>query len=327
MGPFETGWRDTTARNRLAGEINVVGSYSRNDDWGGAVGMLPRNAVGFESFTTFASPRGDFLVADVQARFVYDERDVTDASWALEVHNAWLRWKLGLGRHLRLGHFSPAYGLEPVTDTHGRLLQTLAMADIGFKHDWGVGYEGFIGALDYRVAAQSGSGMGLDHDDRSYLLSARAGSPESEAIRWGVSALHGRALVSGDQRLLPASRYAEESVQKNRIGADLRYPVGPLSSAMEVSWGEDDSEEVLGATASLRLESVMGTRVSVTAQGRYWSTDPGHGNRTRSQAAVVVAIPVNAASVVRVGYSEDMSVMDGEPRDRIVAAQFYHLGL
>jgi len=311
----------------LAGEINVVGSYSRHDEWGGAVGMLPRNAVGFESFTTFANPRGDFLVADVQARFVYDERDVTDASWALEVHNAWLRWKLGLGRYLRAGHFAPAYGVEPVTDTHGALVQTLAMEDIGFKHDWGVGYEGFIGPLDYRVAAQLGAGMGLDHDHDSYLLSARAGTPEAEPLRWGVSVLQGQTLVSDDRRFLPESRYAEDSVRKQRIGVDLRAPLGPLLSAVEVSWGEDNSDEVLGATASLELESVLGTRMGLIGQGRYWSDDPGHGDHTRAQVVLGLEVPVRAGSVVRLGYFEDLSAMKGEPRDRVVAVQFYHLGL
>jgi hypothetical protein len=289
--------------------------------------MLPRSAIGFESFTTFSGARGDYLFADVQARVVLDDRDETDSEWALEIHNAWLRWKLGLGRHLRVGHFSPAYGLEPVTDTHGTLIQTLAMADIGLKHDWGVGYEGYWGPLDYRTAAQLGSGMGVDHDDDSYLLSARVGSPESETVRWGASLLHGRTLVSADRRLIPAPRYAEDAVQRTRLGVDFRFPVGPFTSAMEASWGQDDSEDVLGGTVTLRLESVLGTRVSVATQGRYWSTDPGEGSKTHSQAAVVAAIPVSAASVVRIGYFEDTSTMGGDERDRMVVAQFYHLGL
>ncbi len=326
MGQSETGFPGTAgASSRISEEVNAVLSYSDQEEWSGSPRMLPRSAIGFENFTTFSDSRGDFLFADLQARVVLDDRDESDSDWALEIHNAWLRWKLGLGRHLRVGHFSPAYGLEPVTDTHGTLLQTLAMEDIGFKHDWGVGYEGYVGPLDYRAAAQLGSGMGVDHDDGSYLLSARVGSPESEAVRWGASVLQGRTLVSADRRLVPAPRYGDDAVQRNRVGVDFRFPVGPFSSEMEASWGEDDSEDVLGGTVTFRLESLMQTRASVAVQGRYWSSDPGR--REHSQGGVVVALPMSAESVVRVGYFEEVSTMDGDERDRMVVAQFYHLGL
>ncbi len=316
-----------TVHSRVAEEVNAVVVYSRADGWGGATGTMPRSGVGMEVYSTLAGARGDVMTSDFQVRIVHDDREASDSEWAVEVHNAWLRWKLGLGRHLRIGHFSPASGLEPVTDTHGTLLQTLAMEDVGFKHDWGAGFEGYVGALDYRLAVQAGSGMGFELNDGSHLLSARIGTPESKTVRWGLSVLQGRSRASSDRRLLPTPRYADVSVDRVRVGMDWRFPVGPLASSIEVSWGENESDEVLGAMAQLGLESLLGTRVGLHAQGRYWSDRPGHGENTRSQAAVVVDVPVSAASVVRFGYIADLSTMGELPHNRMVALQFYHLGL
>jgi hypothetical protein len=312
--------------HRRAGEVNLLGTYSRTDDWGAALPPLPRTGVGAEYFASLAGRRGDFLTVDLQARIAYDARDDTDSTWALELHNAWARWRPGLGRHLRVGHFPPAYGLEPVTDTHGTLLQTLAMQDIGFKHDWGLGYEGLIGPLDYRLAAQLGSGMGIRHEDGSYLLTARIATPESEQVRWGLSLLQGQVLPGSDRRLVPTPRYTADSVRKTRIGADVRLPLGPFSTAAELSLGKNESDEVLGGIAEVRKEFLAGTPASLALQGRYWSDRPGTSSRTRLQAAAVLAYPLSPAATLRIAFFEDVSVLDDVPRERTGALQFYYLG-
>ncbi len=311
---------------RLAPEVSVIGVYSDRDGWESPMAPLSRNGLGGEYFGTFSGPRGDFMRANLQLRVVHDDRDETDSDLALELHNAWLRWSMGLGKYLRAGHFSPAYGLEPVTDTHGTLLQTLAMQDVGMKHDWGIGVEGFVGPLDYRTAVQLGSGMGFGREDKSHLVSARVGSPESRAIRWGLSLLHGRTLVGADRRLIPTPRYAESAIRRSRIGVDLRAPLGPLASSVELSWGENDSEEAWGALGEARLESVAGTHLSLAAQARYWSEHRARGDLDRSQGAAVLALPMSDASTIRLGFFSDISSMGAEPRDRMVVVQFYHVG-
>lgn len=311
----------------LNGEVSLIGGYSKLDEWRGPESRFPKNGAGFEYFATFSGKRGDFLSADLQVRLSHDDRSDTDSEWAFEMHNSWLRWKRGLGSHVRVGHFSPAYGLEPVTDTHGKLLQTLAMQDIGFKQDWGLGYEGLLGPFDYRTAAQLGSGMGIRHEDGSYLLSARLGSPEAKEVRFGISLLHGQVLMSSDRRLVPAPRYSTESIRKSRVGADIRVPLGAVSTSTEVSIGRNESEEVFGVMAEARREYVAGTRAQVAVQGRYWSDDPGRDLRTRAQAAVVVEHPVSSIGVIRLGLFEDLSNLNDMPLDRLLALQFYSLGL
>jgi len=323
----ETDRTGVSVNSRLAAEVNAVGSYSHLDGWGGSRPPLPRNSAGMELFTTFADTRGDFLSADLQVRLASDERARTDSSWAIEVHNAWLRWKPGLGQYLRAGHFSPAYGLEPVSDTHGRMLQTLAMQDIGFKHDWGIGYEGIAGPLDFRTAAQLGSGMGIRYRRNRYLLSARIGSPESDHVRWGISALHGLVFAAYDHRLIPAPEYHTCPVPKDRLGADLRVPVGPVETSTELTWGRDNSSHVLGALTQIRLESVAATRWNLALQGRYWADSLGEGMAEGAQVATVLEYPVSPGSTVRVGYFHDVADMFGAPLDRLAVLQFYHLGL
>lgn len=310
----------------FAPELNLIGSYSQEQGWDGSHQMLPRNSLGFEHYATYANATGDFMRSDLQLRLAYDERDRTDATWAIELHNAWLRWPQGLGQALQVGHFSPAYGLEPVTDTHGALLQTLAGRDLGFKQDWGAAYSTIAGPMDLQAAGQLGSGMGIEHRDDSHLLSLRGGSPESSAVRWGLSLLYGRTLRSPDRRLLPTPRYAADAVRKRRLGADLRLPLGRLDAAAELTLGRDNSEDVLGALVELRAESLVQTRLGAALQARYWSNDPGNSRRTEALAAMVLDLPVVPTWTLRLGLSSQFESMTEQPLDRMVVLQLYHLG-
>ena len=121
-------------------EVNLMGGYSDQESWIGKKGMSLKNSIGFEYFRIFSNDYGDFLTADLQVRLSYDSIESSDDAWAIEIHNAWLDYKLSLGKIFRVGHFDPAFGLEPLMDTHGTLMQSLAVKNIGFKKDWGVGY-------------------------------------------------------------------------------------------------------------------------------------------------------------------------------------------
>ena len=157
------------ASSVFSAEASAVGGYSDGDGWtlNGIGGQT--NSIGFEYLARLSGDRGDFLTFDLQTRLSYDPMRPDDEPWAVEVHNAWVEHKLGLGSNVRAGHFEPAFGLERALDTHGTLLQTLIGEDLGFKHDWGVGYRGILGALDVEAAAQLGSGMGIDRRDGSFL--------------------------------------------------------------------------------------------------------------------------------------------------------------
>ena len=148
---ISTGWmhRPVGADNFYK-EAIIIGGYSVNDQWVDEKNRWPKNSVGFEYYKKFSDEYGDFLTLDLQMRMAYDSSEESPDAFGIEIHNAWLEYKLGLGKSIRFGHFDPAFGLEPVLDTHGTVLQTLAPKNIGFKKDWGVGFyiSGFFSYTD-----------------------------------------------------------------------------------------------------------------------------------------------------------------------------------
>jgi len=213
-------------------EATIIGGYSDKDKWVGKKDMSLKNSIGFEYFRKFSNEYGDFLTFDLQMRMAYDSREDSQDAFGVEIHNAWLEYKLGLGKAVRLGHFDPAFGLEPVLDTHGTLLQTLASKNIGFKKDWGVAYRDLWGDFDYEIAAQLGSGMGINRKDGSFLLTGRISEPQTKATQLGISFLYGRTLQSNQSWTIPAPELVtNESIRKN------------LKLKMQTSYWSNDWEE------------------------------------------------------------------------------------
>ena len=170
-------------------EVNLIGGYSSRQHWIGRSSELV-NSVGFEDYRKFSGDYGDYLTTDLQVRIGYDSLMNSKHAWGLQIHNAWALYKFNYAAKLRLGHFTPAFGLEPQLDTHGTILQTLMSKDINFKKDWGVGFEGSLSKLDYKTALQIGSGMPIYRQDGSYLFTARVGTPTAQSLQFGLSFLY-----------------------------------------------------------------------------------------------------------------------------------------
>jgi hypothetical protein len=162
------------------------------------------SSVGFEYFRKFSNDYGDFLTADLQVRVPYIFGEEFPQSLTIEIHNAWLEYRAGLGKYIRVGHFAPAFGTETETDTHGSLSQTLAMRNVGFKQDWGVGFRSFIGNYDYFLTITSGSGMALRRD--SFLFSGRLSRGSWNELQLAVSFLYGDVHIAKDMATYPVSR-------------------------------------------------------------------------------------------------------------------------
>ena len=107
-------------------EVNLIGGYSDRDHWVGKSNDLT-NSIGFEDYRKFSNAYGDFLTTDLQVRLAYDSTRNAHNAWGIQIHNAWLLYKMNYAAKLRIGHFDPAFGLEPLLDTHGTILQTLMM--------------------------------------------------------------------------------------------------------------------------------------------------------------------------------------------------------
>jgi len=304
-------------------EAIIIGGYSDNDKWLGKKGGL-KNSVGFEYYRKFSNDYGDFLTLDIQMRMAYDSKEDSQDAFGVEIHNAWLEYKLGLGKSIRLGHFDPAFGLEPVLDTHGTLLQTLASKNIGFKKDWGIAYKGLLGDYDYEIATQIGSGMGIRRKDGSFLLTGRISTPQTREFQYGISFLYGQTLESRQSWTIPAPELVSgKSVRKKRIGIDLQCPFGPFDFKGEIAGGDNDGTTVGGALAELGYTVPDLQSLRIKMQGYYWSNHWGGRDSGHLTLSPVLEYKMTSSLTLRLGYFHDIQASDGD-EDKQILLQLYH---
>lgn len=296
------------AASRVVSVEFVLAARSSAAD--GIVAEIPgaqRPAVGIEWFETVSGDYGDIVVFDIQARLSHDPHGPGHRGLGLEIHNAWADLRLGLGRAIRAGHFSPAFGLEPDVDTHGKLLQTLAGRDVGFKKDWGLAWRGVAGEADVTASLQLGSGAFIDRRDGSHLASVRFTAPTGENTLVGVSALRGRVLENPDARTLPAPDPSGPAVERSRIGVDLSHEAGGFRLLAELSAGADDRSAAGGLLTRAELQPRGAPRLEIAVQavllGRH-----GRLSSSRTLAASYQATDrwsLSAALVRETGASAD----------------------
>jgi len=80
-------------------EVNLLGGYSRNDDWVNRTDMF-YSSVGLEDYRRFSNDYGDYLTTDLQMRLAYDSGEDSKDAFALQLHNAWAQFNLGGGKKL-----------------------------------------------------------------------------------------------------------------------------------------------------------------------------------------------------------------------------------
>jgi hypothetical protein len=306
-------------------EVNLLVGYSELDGLVGEKPGVQRNSLGFEYFRKVSNDFGDYLTSDLQVRLGYDSELPADDAWALEVHNAWVEYMPGLGRKIRIGHFSPAFGLEPGVDTHGTLFQTLAGRDIGFKKDWGIAYRGALGLFDYTVAAQIGSGMAIERKDGSYLATARMGTPAGHNLEWGLSILYGEVLQSIEMRTVPRPHISDEAISKCRLGADAQYLRGPFSFKGETTFGRNESNDVVGVLFQTDYTVPSVQTLTLKAQGRFWTDDPGNRESDFATVALGGSYDFMPSWRMRAGVFHDLD-KPGSREDTAVFLQVYYLG-
>jgi hypothetical protein len=306
-------------------EMRLVGGYSDKDKWVGEKGEI-MNSLGFEYFRKFSNEYGDFLTLDLQLRAAYDSMASSEDAFGVELHNAWLEHKFGLGKSVRVGHFAPAFGLEPVVDTHGTLLQTLAEQDIGFKRDWGVDYKGLLGDYDFEFAAQLGSGMGIHREDGSFLLTNRISTPKSGETQVGLSFLYGQTLESSQPWTIPSpDLVSDKSTQKRRIGLDVQRQLGIFDFKAEVAAGDNDGKTVAGGLTEFGYTVPQQQNLKVKMQMSYWSNDWDKKNARDLTLSPVIEYKVNTSSTISLGYFHD--IYSSSDEDRMILLQFYYFGL
>lgn len=305
-------------------EVNLIGGYSHDEGWLNKTEHL-RNSLGIEYFKKFSNEYGDYLTSNFQGRLTYDFSERAKDAWGIEIHNAWLEYQLSLGNKLRVGHFSPAFGLESVMDTHGTLLQTLAMMNVGFKHDWGMAYRSLLGNFDYEVAAQLGYGMAIRDYDDSYLLSGRMGVPPTRDFQYGFSLLYGRVIESTGMALIPRPDI-RAVVLKKRMGVDAQYHLAPYTFKGEVTFGEDDENTVSSLFIQSDYAPPAVQPLAFQFQWKYWIDDIERSDAYTMIWAAGLSYEVSASVTLRAAYTYRFDAM-AENKDNQVFFQFYYFGL
>ncbi len=306
-------------------ELNLIGGYSNTRDWVGTNGKGQKNSVGFEYFKIFSDEYGDTLKLNLQLRFAYDSLADSDDAFGIEVHNAWLEYKLGLGRAIRFGHFDTAFGLEPVLDTHSSLLQTLAFDNIGFKKDWGVGYRTYWGDFDIEMAAQFGSGMGIRYKDHNYLLSTRISSKTESGTEYGISFLHGQTLQSRQSWTIPvADLVSDKSIQRNRMGVDMQRPLGPFRLLSEFAIGDDEGTTVGGGMAQLEYDLPEQENTTLKFQTLAWYDEWNNSDTLKLTLSPVLEHRLSSTWTFRAGYFHDLYHPDDNEQAFLI--QLYYFG-
>ncbi len=307
-------------------EAVIIGGYSEKDQWIGNKDKGVKNSIGFEYYKKFSDEYGDFLTLDLQMRMGYDSRENSADDFGAEIHNAWLEYKLGLGKSIRAGHFDPAFGLEPVLDTHGTLLQTLASKNIGFKKDWGIGYKDLIGDFDYQLAAQLGSGMGIRIKDGNFLLTGRISTLQTRDTQIALSFLFGQTLASSQSWTIPVPELvSEKTVRKRRIGIDFQYPLWLFDFKAEIAAGDNDGITVAGGLSEFGYTFPKLQNLRLKMQALYWSNDWEKKEARGLTLSQIIEYNINSEMTLRTGYFHDIYLSDD--KDKVIVLQFYYFGL
>jgi hypothetical protein len=304
-------------------ELNLLDGYSDMDGFIDET-MMQKNSIGAEYFRRFSGEQGDYLTLDLQSRLTYKPTIKFRDAWDIEVHNAWLEYKLGLGYKLRFGHFDPSFGLEPILDTHGTILQSLTMKNIGFKSDWGVSFRGTAKLFDYEASVQNGSGMKIKRNDGNFLITYRMGNPQDNNFVYGLSALYGKVLRDDMEDLLPSvmsdSEMSNMPILKKRIGVDFQYPYKSFLVKGEFAYGKNDKDNVLGSFIQLDYTFPFMQALLAEAQMQNWRSSMGSKSMLDTMISTCLSYKFNSKITARVAYLRTFD------KDNQIFIQLYYFG-
>jgi len=306
-------------------EVNLIGGYSKQDKWVGKTSELS-NSLGFEYYRKFSNDYGDFLTADLQVRVAYDSKSSAENAWGLQIHNAWLQYKLNSVNKVKLGHFDTPFGLEQVLDTHSTILQTLAPKNIGYKKDWGVALEGALPDFDYSAALQLGSGMSIYRADGSFLSAFRIGTPSGRNAQAGLSFMYGKTLETEEGNMSTWPRpglVSNKAVLKKRVGLDGQFNFGPYLMKSEVAYGQDKHKNVLGYLAEVDYTVPKLQALELELQYQSWQHHLGETSTYDSTLSACASYKLSSSVTLRMAFMHDLNLMGGNEDDQVLLQVYY----
>ena len=302
-------------RSLIYREVNLAGIYSHRSASLDFHPMAPHSAAGFELLWKNSAGTPGRLnpdAADLHLQFVYDP---VDDRVETRFQDAWVRFtEPTSGLQVRLGHFNLPFGLNPVAEPRGEVLQPLAALDLGFKKDWGLAVQGQWHGFACETAATFGTADELRRRRGRYLWSGRIGIPTYRDVQYGISLLYGTTSATGQ----PTSW---------RLAMDLVYMYHePFTTIKgEVAFGADGHTPVQGLLAGLTQILPAYPLWGIETQFRAWRRELQPEDLIRAESAIGLWRSLPGLLILRLHWRRHFST-ESLHRDDQLFAQLYYYG-
>lgn len=331
-------WADTTV---MYGEYILSGGIYNGDV--DVMRSHPQSSLGFDWLHKYADDKGDYATAGAQFRFIVDaehdrlDPDLMMAYFQLRGDNGRANWKAG--------KFEIPYGLEPILDTHGTLLQSNGHHNLGDLWSWGLELNGQLDKVDYRIAALTGdfSEMLPQRSQESWLIAGRVGAPRSDGTdAWGGSLAIGRTVPSmhdehtvvdphdGGHDDMPNDAPSMEAdpgtaINITRLGVDFTRWEGESTWYAEGSVGTDDGDPMASVWLRWEQTPLDDDRITYALQAEgVWHPPDMQDDFLEVSGSVRYRLTPELSVSALAGHAFD--TITGDPEDRVLL-QFYYFGL
>lgn len=243
--------------------------------------VMQKPSIGFDAVQKISGARGDLGTVALQGRLALN----AEGTRTLEpqLYNAYFKLKTPAS-DLWLGHDRPALGIASYLDSHGLLLQPLAMEGYGFDRDWGLGAAKDLSWGDLKASLTTGSGMSL-HLDGSWLASARAsfGALNRDNHTLGVSVARGKVLDAMGYHVMPGGP------QDFTVGgADAALLWDNWEGRFEVLGGEKLGQPAYGLLWRIGLNLSEENRLKLEAQPELLRNGTDISNKMAAGATYII---------------------------------------
>ena len=273
---------------------------------------MQKPGLGFDYVQRFSGAGGDIATLALQGRLAVNAEGGETVE--PQLYNAFLRLKLG-GSYVWAGHNRPKFGLASWFDSHGQLLQPLAMNGFGFDRDWGVGAERDFAWGNAGVSLTTGSGMPL-HLKGNYFLSGRVakGVLNRDNSMIGLSVAYGKVLDVMGYHLL-----SDEPALFEMLGVDAAWLRNNWEHRVEIMAGKRGDAAAWAVFWRTGVGLLEENRVKIEAQPALFRT----AGKTNIQLSAGVSYLAAADWTLRAMVQRDRDMKD----TRIVFQVYYYKGM
>lgn len=224
-----------------------------------AMEAMQKPSLGFDYVQRFSGASGDIAVLSLQARLAWNP----DGDKVLEpqIFNAYLKFKTRLA-DIWIGHNTPRFGLSAALDSHGLLLQPLAMSGFGFDRDWGLGFEKDTARGNWGVSLTTGSGMTAEFNG-GYFLAGRVGIGvlNEENAAGGFSVGYGRIVDAMGTHVL-----SHRLIDFAMAVIDLTWLRNNFEHRVEIGGGQKDDRGAFAALYRIGFGWLPENRLKIEVQ-------------------------------------------------------------